>query len=312
MGNTLKGSVEGTYTKGPTGSWSGGDICIDGAPCFTFAETLQHGADKVKRGVATKDGKRVAIKIIDRPRSTGKDLRQLEAEIAAMRTLKHKNVLPLCEVVDTFNSSKDFCFIVSELADCDLLEKIAEKGSLPECQAREYYVQLLQAVQVCHNAGIAHRDIKPENLLLGYRGELKIADFGWSIHSPSSRRKTLCGTLDYLPPEMIEGKEHDHRVDVWALGVLAYEFIVGVPPFEAEGNTATYRRIIKVDLQFPSHVSAEARDFVSRLLKRAPADRMRLDMISKHSWVLKNLKARSATASTTAASSSSSSSAAKA
>ena len=72
----------------------------------------------------------------------------------------------------------------------------------------------------CHSKHVIHRDIKPENLLLGMKGELKIADFGWSVHAPNSRRKTLCGTLDYLPPEMVQGLDHDSAVDVWSLGVL--------------------------------------------------------------------------------------------
>ena len=122
------------------------------------------------------------------------------------------------------------------------------------------------------------------------QGELKIADFGWSVHAPSSRRKTLCGTLDYLPPEMIENKDHDHTVDLWSLGVLAYEFLVGTPPFEAEGHTATYRRIVKVDLRFPPHVSPEARDFISRLLQKDPRRRMPLDKVPSHPWIQKHLK----------------------
>ena len=76
----------------------------------------------------------------------------------------------------------------------------------------------------------------PQNLLIGLSGELKVADFGWSVHAPNSRRRTLCGTLDYLPPEMVEGKEHDSAVDNWSLGVLAYEFLTGGPPFEAPGH----------------------------------------------------------------------------
>ena len=68
------------------------------------------------------------------------------------------------------------------------------------------------------------------------------------------RRMTLCGTLDCLSPEMVEGRAHDKMVDLWSLGVLCYEFLVGMPPFEATGNTATYWRISKVDLEFPSDV----------------------------------------------------------
>lgn len=60
------------------------------------------------------------------------------------------------------------------------------------------------------------------------------------------RRSTLCGTLDYLPPEMIEGKTHDEKVDLWSLGVLCYEFLVGKPPFETKSHEETYRRISKV------------------------------------------------------------------
>ena len=59
---------------------------------------------------------------------------------------------------------------------------------------------------------VIHRDIKPENLLLDAKGNIKIADFGWSVHAPNSRRGTMCGTLDYLPPEMIEGALHDDKV----------------------------------------------------------------------------------------------------
>lgn len=81
------------------------------------------------------------------------------------------------------------------------------------------------------------------------------------------RRKTLCGTLDYLPPEMIEGSPHDEKVDLWSLGVLCYEFMVGHPPFESEGHSATYRRISKVEYTFPAHVSPGARDLISKVWK---------------------------------------------
>ena len=87
---------------------------------------------------------------------------------------------------------------------------------------------------------------------------------------------------------MVEGRDHDHAVDVWSLGVLAYEFLVGVPPFEAEGHSETYKRICKVDLRFPDHVSADARDLIAQLLVKDPKDRISLRKVTEHPWILKN------------------------
>ena len=136
--------------------------------------------------------------------------------------------------------------------------------ALPCCS---YIASLAKALIYCHSKHVIHRDIKPENLLLGLNGDLKIADFGWSVHAPNSRRNTLCGTLDYLPPEMVEGSPHDSCVDVWSLGVLAYEFLHGQPPFEAAGHSETYKRILRVDLRFPPQptCSEGAKDLIRKV-----------------------------------------------
>jgi serine/threonine protein kinase len=105
------------------------------------------------------------------------------------------------------------------------------------------------------------------------RGEIKIADFGWSVHAPSSRRKTLCGTLDYLPPEMVENRSHDEKVDHWTIGILMYEFLVGKPPFETNNQADTYTKIKRVDLQFPPQISAGARDLIRKFLQYNAASR---------------------------------------
>ena len=133
-----------------------------------------------------------------------------------------------------------------------------------------------------------HRDIKPENLLVGIKGELKIADFGWSVHAPNSRRQTLCGTLDYLPPEMVEGRDHDHNVDLWSLGVLCYEFLFGGPPFEAAGHSETYKRILKVDLNFPGApaVSEDSKALIRALLQKDPKARLPLERVLEHPWIV--------------------------
>lgn len=96
------------------------------------------------------------------------------------------------------------------------------------------------------------RDIKPENLLIGADGQIRLSDFGWGVVSPSNRRTTVCGTLDYLPPEIVAQEGHGVAADVWCLGVLCYEFLFGKPPFEAPDTESTYKMIEKVALKFPS------------------------------------------------------------
>lgn len=108
--------------------------------------------------------------------------------------------------------------------------------------------------------------MKPENLLIGAKGELKMADFGWSVQTPTLKRTTMCGTLDYLAPEILEKKKYDEKVDLWCLGVLCYEFLVGKPPFEANSVTATHVLIRNIALVFPPYVSTGARDFIYKVI----------------------------------------------
>lgn len=76
----------------------------------------------------------------------------------------------------------------------------------------------------------------------------------------------MCGTLDYLPPEMVDGKAYNNSVDQWCLGVLCYEFLVGNPPFESEGSEATYARIRNLDFQYPKHMTAGSKDIISKVI----------------------------------------------
>nr|XP_046201320.1 aurora kinase B-like isoform X2 [Oncorhynchus gorbuscha] len=180
-------------------------------------------------------------------------------------------------------------FLILEYAPRGEMYKELQKcGRFDDQRTATYMEELADALQYCHERKVIHRDIKPENLLLGLRGELKIADFGWSVHAPSLRRRTMCGTLDYLPPEMIEGKIHDEKVDLWSIGVLCYECLVGNPPFETASHSDTYKRITKVDLQFPKVVSDGARDLVSKLLRHSPSMRLPLQSVINHPWVKSN------------------------
>ncbi|KAF2348368.1 Protein kinase domain [Trinorchestia longiramus] len=210
---------------------------------------------------------------------------QLRREIEIQAHLRHAHILRLYG----YFYDETRVYLILEYAPQGELYKHMQKqpnGRFGEVESAKYIRQLSEALRYCHNKKVIHRDIKPENLLLNLSGDLKIADFGWSVHSPSSRRSTLCGTLDYLPPEMVENKPHDEKVDLWSVGVLCYEFLCGVPPFETETSSETYKRITSVRYKFPPHVSAKARDLISKLLKYHPHERLSLDAVLKHPWIL--------------------------
>ncbi|KAJ1098705.1 hypothetical protein NDU88_003812 [Pleurodeles waltl] len=210
---------------------------------------------------------------------------QLRREIEIQSHLRHPNIL---QFYNYFHDKKRIYLMLEFAARGELYKELQRCGRFDEQRSATYMEELADALIYCHNKKVIHRDIKPENLLMGYKGELKIADFGWSVHAPSLRRKTMCGTLDYLPPEMIEGKTHDEKVDLWCIGVLCYEFLVGHPPFESANHTETYKRITKVDLNFPSFVSEGAKDLISRLLRHNPAQRLPLKSVLEHPWVKAN------------------------
>uniref|UniRef100_T1J277 Aurora kinase n=1 Tax=Strigamia maritima TaxID=126957 RepID=T1J277_STRMM len=216
---------------------------------------------------------------------------QLRREIEIQSHLRHPNILRL---FGYFYDDQRVYLILEYAANGEMYKELQRVTRFDDRQSSRYIAQLADALKYCHSKKVIHRDIKPENILLCVQGQLKIADFGWSVHAPSSRRTTMCGTLDYLPPEMIEGKPHDERVDLWSLGVLCYEFLVGKPPFESETHKDTYARIKRVDIRFPPYVTEGARDFISKMLRREPAQRMPLDGVLAHPWIVASSNAQPA------------------
>ena len=229
----------------------------------------------------------VAIKVLRKSQLLRANVEhQLRREIEIQSNLRHRNIL---RMYGYFFDETRIYLILEYSYGGELYKKLTTQIRFSEKTAAKYIVDLADALNYCHKKHIIHRDIKPENLLIGAQGEVKLADFGWSIHTPSSRRNTLCGTLDYLPPEMVEGRDHDERVDVWALGVLLYEFLVGSPPFETQSHASTYRRISSVDLRFPRQVHEDAQDLIRKLLVKDPSMRMSLSNVASHPWVKRAL-----------------------
>lgn len=211
---------------------------------------------------------------------------QLRREVEIQSHLRHPNILRL---FGYFYDKSRVYLVLEYAAKGELYKELQRCKFFSEKRSATYIASLARALIYCHEKHVIHRDIKPENLLIGIEGELKIADFGWSVHT-LDRRQTMCGTLDYLPPEMVENMEHDAGVDIWSLGVLLYEFLYGVPPFEAKQHSDTYRRIVNVDLNFPPKpvVSNAAKDLICELLLKDSVQRLPLTRLLRHPWILQN------------------------
>jgi len=173
----------------------------------------------------------------------------------------------------------------------DLMEKQADRRFTQQDAAGSAR-QVANAVAYLHRVHVIHRDVKSLNILVGRRGRLKLADFGWAVHMlPGDRRWTLCGTLDYLPPEMVHvTRGHGFGVDVWALGILTYELLYGEPPFTARTPQDTYRRILDASPEFPevsphSRPSELAQEFIRHLLQRDQDDRPAMEGVVAHAWL---------------------------
>lgn len=195
----------------------------------------------------------------------GNSEKLVRSEIEIQSNLAHPNILRL---FGHFHDSKRIFLILEFAGKGELYKHLRREERFPEWKAAQFIAQMASALKYLHKKHIIHRDIKPENILVGIYGEIKLSDFGWSAHTPNNRRATLCGTLDYLPPEMIrpgsKDSYYDEKVDLWSLGVLTYEFLVGEAPFE-DTPVMTQKRIARCEMTVPSFVSSEAKDLIKRV-----------------------------------------------
>ncbi|CAI2350338.1 unnamed protein product [Caenorhabditis sp. 36 PRJEB53466] len=195
----------------------------------------------------------------------------------------------------SFETRQYLCMLMEyvEGGDCAALLKSA--GTLPVELARLYVAETVLAIEYLHSYGIVHRDLKPDNLLITAMGHIKLTDFGLSkiglmnrttlvaegyetvAETQQFQDKQLCGTPEYIAPEVILRRGYGKPVDWWALGIILYEFLVGIVPFFGESPEILFSKVISEEVEYPEEeeaLPAEAEDLCRRLLEKNPAERL--------------------------------------
>ncbi|XP_002728730.1 sperm motility kinase X-like [Rattus norvegicus] len=228
----------------------------------------------VKRAFHVPTCTTVAVKILQNNKYTSVTSR--EARI--MKSLSHPNIIKLYHVVET----RETTYLVMEYAsEGELQDRIIQAGSLEDSEARKIFVQIVHAVQYCHDHHIAHRDIKASNILINHKGNIKLGDFGLATKVvPGQKLAGFCGTLPYCAPELLQAEKYEGLpVDIWSLGVLLFLMVSGSLPFRGNSFVEIKWQIISANFRVPPHVSIDIFNVIVEMLMINPSRRPTIHQI---------------------------------
>jgi protein kinase A len=233
---------------------------------FTMQRTLGVGSfGRVKLAKYKQDGKMYAVKFMKKHEII--KLKQVDHINNEKRLMAQIN-FPF--IVNMMGYSKDDCYIyivMEVVTGGELFTHLRKARKFDNEQSKFYGAQVADAFKHIHSKNIIHRDLKPENILLCANGYSKLTDFGFAkILEPGTRTYTLCGTPEYIAPEVLLNKGHGKPVDWWTLGILIYEMIVGQPPFCDEDPMGIYQKILAGKVYFPKYFDKDAKSLVKHLL----------------------------------------------
>lgn len=210
---------------------------------------------------------------------------KMTQEIKIHQSLKHKHIVGFYNFFeDQFN-----IYIVLELCRRrSMMELHKRRQAITEPETRFYMRQILSGVQYLHSNSIIHRDLKLGNLFLNDDLHVKIGDFGLAakIEFDGERKKTLCGTPNYIAPEILNKKGHSFEVDIWSIGCIMYTLLIGRPPFESNSLKETYSRIKKCDYRLSSNISSTAKQMIMLMLQSDPARRPKVQQLIQHDFMV--------------------------
>lgn len=239
------------------------------------------------------------VKIKGSPDRTPMALKILKkSEVIRLKQVEHvraeKQILAMIEhpfivnLLTTFQDEKRLFMLMEYVNGGELFSYLRKEGRLPNDYARFYAGEIILAFAYLHSLHVVYRDLKPENLLIDCEGHMKLTDFGFA-KVVEDRTWTLCGTPEYLAPEIIQSKGHGKAVDWWALGILMFEMLAGYPPFYDENPFGIYQKVLAGRIDFPRHFDVKAKDLIKRLLTNDRAKRFGClkagaDDLKKHKW----------------------------
>ena len=215
-------------------------------------------------------------------------INQINKEISIMYNINHPYSIKLYNHFE----DNDKLYLIMEPASNGNLYSFIENNKNQKIKSNEtikkIIIQTIEIIKYLHSKDIIYRDIKPENILLDKDNNIKLCDYGWASYLTKDQLcKVYCGTPEYVSPEMVKKYPYNEKVDIWGIGVLIFELLFGYPPFSSNFNEDRYNNIKEGKINWPQEINdKDAKDLIGKILKINPNERLSLEEIEKHPWLI--------------------------
>ena len=256
-----------------------------GFKSFDILEILGHGAfGKVFKCKLKGKPEEYAMKVLKKAfLYRNKHLKYAITECNILKQADHPFVIKMHY---SFQTPDNLYMILDYCSGCDLAYHLNKKQIFEEDEAKFFIAQIILAIEYIHSLDVIYRDLKPENILVDKDGNCRLADFGLAKENIGEKdfAKSFCGSPAYLPPEMLYSKGVSKAADIYQIGAVLYEFLVGFPPYYTENIKELYNSIRSARLQVPKYISKEGKDLLNQLLNKRPDKRITIDRVKQHEF----------------------------